>query len=137
MPGYRVLHRDLKPSNLGFTHSGRVVLFDFGLCRLWARDPPGENDEDSLRSLTGMTGSLRYMAPEVALCAPYNHKAEVFSFTSLLFEIIAHQKPFFWYIHMYLCIYLSMSIYIHIYIHRDISIYKPQGGGLLLHLTAL
>lgn len=96
MPGYRVLHRDLKPSNIGFTHSGRVVLFDFGLCRLWARAPPGEDDEDSLRTLTGMTGSLRYMAPEVALCKPYNHKAEVFSFTSLLFEVIAHQKPFFW-----------------------------------------
>jgi len=96
MPGYRVLHRDIKPSNIGFTHSGRVVLFDFGLCRLWARDPPGEDDEDSLRTLTGMTGSLRYMAPEVALSARYNHKAEVFSFISLLFELLAHQKPFFW-----------------------------------------
>ncbi|EOD29031.1 hypothetical protein EMIHUDRAFT_234254 [Emiliania huxleyi CCMP1516] len=33
-----------------------------------------------------MTGALRYMAPE----------AEVFSFTSLLYQLLAHQKPFAW-----------------------------------------
>jgi len=95
MPGYRLLHRDLKPNNVGFTASGRVVLFDFGLCKLWA-NRADEAHANDLRKLTGLTGSLRYMAPEVALCQPYNHKAEVFSFASLLFEMLAHQKPFYW-----------------------------------------
>ena len=31
--------------------------------------------DDERRKLTGLTGSLRYMAPEVALQVPYNHKA--------------------------------------------------------------
>lgn len=49
------LHRDLKPSNIGFTRSGEVKLFDFGLAR---------EVLDPLRRLTGYTGSARYMAPE-------------------------------------------------------------------------
>mmetsp|Transcript_3712 Transcript_3712/g.11938 ORF Transcript_3712/g.11938 Transcript_3712/m.11938 type:complete len:310 (-) Transcript_3712:60-989(-) len=75
MPGYRLLHRDIKPSNVGLAGDGRVVLADFGLLKIWKR---GEDDNER-RSLTSMTGSLRYMAPEVALSQPYNHKAEVFS----------------------------------------------------------
>mmetsp|Transcript_20576 Transcript_20576/g.60700 ORF Transcript_20576/g.60700 Transcript_20576/m.60700 type:complete len:99 (+) Transcript_20576:1014-1310(+) len=34
------------------------------------------------------------MAPEVALSLPYNHKAEVFSFTSLLYHLLSRRKPF-------------------------------------------
>mmetsp|Transcript_13365 Transcript_13365/g.44639 ORF Transcript_13365/g.44639 Transcript_13365/m.44639 type:complete len:405 (-) Transcript_13365:38-1252(-) len=92
MPGYRLLHRDIKPSNVGLAGDGRVVLADFGLLKIWKR---GEDDNER-RNLTSMTGSLRYMAPEVALSQPYNHKAEVFSFTSLLYQLLAHQKPFAW-----------------------------------------
>ena len=77
--GYRVLHRDLKPKNIGITQSGRLVLFDFGLAAVWK---VGDDDEagKEKRRLTGETGSLRYMAPEMALNHPYNHKSEVFSF---------------------------------------------------------
>lgn len=37
MPDYRLLHRDIKPTNIGFNSSGRVVIYDFGLCKLWSR----------------------------------------------------------------------------------------------------
>jgi len=93
MPGYRVLHRDLKPSNVGLACRGgheRAMLADFGLLKIWKR---GEDDHE-LRKLTGLTGSLRYMAPEVALSQPYNHKAEVFSWTSLLYHVLTLEKPF-------------------------------------------
>lgn len=36
----------------------------------------------------------RYMAPEVALSKPYTHRAEVFSFALVLWEMAAHQKPY-------------------------------------------
>eukprot|EP00798_Chlamydomonas_sp_ICE-L_P001727 gene1727-33134_t len=39
--------------------------------------------------LTGMTGSIFYMAPEVYLRQPYNEKADVFSFGVVLYELFA------------------------------------------------
>jgi serine/threonine protein kinase len=95
-PGYRVLHRDVKPNNIGFINDpedpDHLVLFDFGLATLWGikNDP-----SDTLaRSLTGETGSLRYMAPEVANSRPYCPKAEVFSFATVTYEIASCEKPF-------------------------------------------
>jgi len=90
MEDTRVLHRDIKPNNIGFLGSGRLVLFDFGLAKTWAV----ATDDLETRQLTGQTGSLRYMAPEVALNQPYNHKAEVFSFASVLWQMCAHEIPF-------------------------------------------
>uniref|UniRef100_A0A6U5G9F0 Protein kinase domain-containing protein n=1 Tax=Calcidiscus leptoporus TaxID=127549 RepID=A0A6U5G9F0_9EUKA len=92
---YRVLHRDLKPANIGFMSDGRVVLFDFGVCSFWDKEKDFE-EPDAPRPLTGLTGSLRYMAPEVALEQPYNHKSEVFSFATVLWEMASHVRPFEW-----------------------------------------
>ena len=77
----------------GFLPDGRLVLFDFGLASLWRLD--GEPEDDLPRPLTGQTGSLRYMAPEVQkLGTHYSHKAEAFSFATVLWEMAAHRKPF-------------------------------------------
>ena len=99
LPGHRILHRDLKPDNIGFLRSdGSVVLFDFGLASQWKIDSAAEGRADlgteETRRLTGQTGSARYMAPEVALNQPYNYKAEVFSFGTILWQLAAHDRPF-------------------------------------------
>ena len=91
---YRVLHRDIKPKNIGLVNSGgtdRLVLFDFGISKLVRRDQQGWQDGVQM---TGMCGSLRYMAPEVATCKRYNHKSEAYSFGLLLWEMIAHERPY-------------------------------------------
>ena len=44
--------------------------------------------------MTGMCGSLRYMAPEVAQHRLYNHLAEVYSFAIVLWEMVALRRPF-------------------------------------------
>lgn len=92
---YRILHRDLKPANIGFMPNGCVVLFDFGVCSFWDKEKNLEQP-DAPRPLTGLTGSLRYMAPEVAQEEPYNHKSEAFSFASVLWEMASHARPFEW-----------------------------------------
>jgi serine/threonine protein kinase len=83
----RVIYRDLKPKNIGFDQDGRVQIFDFGLARII---PKGTDD----RRMTGLTGSLRYMAPEVARRDDYAFPADIHSFAILLWEICTLQTPF-------------------------------------------
>jgi serine/threonine protein kinase len=63
-----LIYRDLKPENVGFNVRDDIVLFNFGLAReVFDKDKLTEHTW----KLTGHTGSLRYMAPEVASEMPY------------------------------------------------------------------
>lgn len=69
-------------------------MFDFGMAReLTPKDASG----DGTYRLSHMTGSLRYMAPEVALGQPYNAACDVYSFSLVVWEIMALKRPY----HMY------------------------------------
>lgn len=85
-----ILHRDLKPDNVGFTVDGDLKLFDFGLCTCVKK----RNALDEMYEMSGNTGSLRYMAPEVALGLPYTEKADVYSFGILLWQMARDKVPF-------------------------------------------
>ena len=50
--------------------------------------------EDGLYNLTGDTGSPRYMAPEVALGKPYNETCDVYSFSTLAWQMLRAETPF-------------------------------------------
>lgn len=93
---YRPIHFyndaiDLKPDNVGFRADGTCVLMDFGLatCVYSTRA-----SEDVMYKMSGMTGSLRYMAPEVVLRQPYNEKADVYSYGILLWQMASDVLPF-------------------------------------------
>lgn len=75
----------------GFDGSGVLKLFDFGLAkRLDSVERSGNNDY----LLTGNTGSLRYMAPEVAKDEPYNLSVDSYSFGILFWQICSLQTPY-------------------------------------------
>ena len=86
-----ILHRDLKPDNVAFTLEQELKLIDFGLAKVIENTDPSCSD---VYSMSGETGSLRYMAPEVADNQPYNHKADVYSFGIILWEMTAYKKPY-------------------------------------------
>ncbi|CAM9790162.1 unnamed protein product [Chrysoparadoxa australica] len=90
-PGNIIMHRDLKPDNVGFDNQNEVKLFDFGLAKVVKRQVRGKS---VAYQMTGGTGSIRYMAPEVVLNQPYNEKSEVYSLSILLWEMFTFKKPY-------------------------------------------
>ena len=87
--GGMVIHRDLKPENIGISN-GSVQLFDFGLSICVQQRTTFEE----VYEMTGCTGTLRYMAPEVALKQPYNEKVDVYSFALVLWQMVTSKVPF-------------------------------------------
>lgn len=87
-----VIYRDLKPDNIGFDVRGDVKIFDFGLAK--ELDPSLRHGCTEFYELSGNTGSLRYMSPEVARCEPYNLTADVYSFGLLLWQVCSLMLPY-------------------------------------------
>uniref|UniRef100_A0A7R9Z986 Protein kinase domain-containing protein n=1 Tax=Pseudictyota dubia TaxID=2749911 RepID=A0A7R9Z986_9STRA len=88
-----IMHRDLKPDNIGFdSTSGAVKIFDFGLAKKF--DAITGQSLDDGRRHTGLVGTYRYMAPEVARCKNYDKSVDVHSFGLVLWEICALEKAY-------------------------------------------
>jgi len=88
----RVIFRDLAADNVGFDIRGEVKLFDFGLAK--ELNSTLKLADGNYR-LTGYTGSLMFMAPEVVKYLPYNLSADVFSFGVILWIILSCSLPYF------------------------------------------
>jgi len=87
----QIIFRDCKPDNIGFCNHGSLKVFDFGLAR---EVKESDRFRDTNRyNLTGFTGAIRYMAPEVGLRKPYNFKADVYSWAQLMWYILELEPP--------------------------------------------
>lgn len=85
-----IVFRDLKPGNIGFDKFGVVKIFDFGL----ARDLPETSCGSDEFKMTGMVGTLRYMAPENALKQNYNQKVDTYSWALIFWSCLTLEKPY-------------------------------------------
>ncbi|XP_057761687.1 serine/threonine-protein kinase STY13-like [Arachis stenosperma] len=81
----KIVHRDVKTENMLLDKTRTVKIADFGVARVEASNP---ND------MTGETGTLGYMAPEVLNGNPYNRKCDVYSFGICLWEIYCCDMPY-------------------------------------------
>ncbi|CAG2170267.1 unnamed protein product [Oppiella nova] len=82
-----VIHRDLKPDNIlvaqNVTNGRYFKLGDFGLATVHDRNIHSMTNNKH----TGDVGDTRYQAPEVAYCAKYDHRVDIYSLSKIGEEI--------------------------------------------------
>jgi eukaryotic-like serine/threonine-protein kinase len=83
-----LIHRDIKPGNI-LVEDGpqqRVKITDFGLAR-------AVDDASMTRSVV-VSGTPMYMAPEQALGQKLDHRTDLFSMGSVLYQLACGRPPF-------------------------------------------
>ncbi len=79
-----VVHRDLKPENVLVLPDGWVKVMDFGIAR----------SLDASNLTLTLVGTPAYMAPEQARGQRADHRADIYSFGLLLYEMVTGSPAF-------------------------------------------
>ncbi len=92
-----VVHRDVKPANVMLTErdgdADFATLLDFGIAKL-LDDAATEEAGPQLTQVGIAFGTPLYLSPEQAFGRVVDHRADLYSLSVLLFEMVAGRPPF-------------------------------------------
>ncbi len=100
-----IVHRDLKPANIIIGTDGGVKLLDFGLAKLTETTVDANvdseagtatiTDRENVQTEEGtIVGTVAYMSPEQAEGKKVDARSDIFSFGSVLYEMVTGRRPF-------------------------------------------
>ncbi|XP_075701419.1 protein kinase C delta type-like [Rhinoderma darwinii] len=84
--GHNIVHRDLKPENIMLDADGHVRIIDLGLA---------QDGVTASNKISGVTGTLDYMAPEVLLRKKYGTAVDWWSLGIVVSRMAAGRSPFY------------------------------------------
>ena len=82
----RIIHRDVSPGNVLVSFEGEIKLIDFGVAKASRRT------QETAKGI--LKGKVAFMSPEQVRGKPLDHRSDIFSAGSMMYELITGHHPF-------------------------------------------
>src|SRR5215475_10206467 len=94
-----IVHRDIKPENVMLRRDGIVKVLDFGLAKLTEQMPAAVDSQAPTITKAhtdpgAVLGTVGYMSPEQVRGQEADHRADIFSFGVILYEMRSGRRAF-------------------------------------------